>query len=301
MKKTIIYVVAGLLTIIGFPAVLLTYYDHRDEIRDWFPSRNTVAETVSEITVVTPQPPATPDPFISSVLSVDEMIEASLAAETISGKDYGLRVAAETAVRRGDYPGAITAGSKTYSRESNSETLTFVVQEATKENAFKYALDAATTIDTYSVRDQQVLEVIYAIRKLGPDPTSFVNDSLYTVPRIVPSSADLLREAQQAKTSEGQDKISAKVAEVAVSRGEYDVAIKAAAAAYHLDDQSEILTYIARCAVEQELFEVAVEAADDIPRPEVHDRVLNEVLASSHAAGYQPFSSPLDAPSSSCQ
>ena len=69
------------------------------------------------------------------------------------------------------------------------------------------------------------------------------------------------------------------VAETAVEKGNYDVAIKAGAASPTSNARSETLTFVALCAAKEGLFALAIEAADKIPISKVHDNTKVEVLS----------------------
>lgn len=94
----------------------------------------------------------------------------------------------------------------------------------------------------------------------------------------VPSLEEMLKAAQSVKTRSERDQALRIVAETAVKKGNYEVAIKAGAESPNYDARSKTLTFVALCAAKEGLFQLAVEAADKIPTHSVHDSTKIEVL-----------------------
>ena len=148
----------------------------------------------------------------------------------------------------------------------------------------------------------------------GSAPTvQLASTPLSVTPRLTPTIApsftptaalsldQMLEAAKSARTYDGRDRALRKVAEIAVSRGEYSVAIEAASASASYDAESETLTFVARCAVEEGLFDYALQAADEIPTYSDNDRMKVEVLNAVKVAESEPFFSIGDPPSTSCR
>ena len=246
-------------------------------------------------------PTAAPSFTPTAALSLDQMLEAAKSGTTFDGQDRALRKVAEIAVSRGEYSVAIEAASDSASYDAESETLTFVARRAVEEGLFKYALEAAGEITKSEDHDRTKLEVLCAIKVAYFERLSLVGDPLYSTPRAIPSLYQMLEAAKSARTYDGQDRALRKVAEIAVSRGEYSVAIEAASASASYDAESETLTFVARCAVEEGLFDYALQAADEIPTYSDNDRMKVEVLNAVKVAESEPFSSIGDPPSTSCR
>ena len=89
----------------------------------------------------------------------------------------------------------------------------------------------------------------------------------------------MLEAAESVKAYSERDRALRIVAETAVEKGSYNLAIKAGAASPTYNARSKTLTFVARCAAKAGLFDLAVEAADKIPIRSIHDSTKVEVLA----------------------
>ena len=116
----------------------------------------------------------------------------------------------------------------------------------------------------------------------GHDDTGgSVTTSQFVLPPLTPVSTSLvqmLRAAKSVKTYPERDRALRIVAETAVEKGNYDVAIKAGAASPTRAARSKTLTFVAICAAKEGLFELAIEAADKIPLRSVHDSTKLDIL-----------------------
>ena len=101
-----------------------------------------------------------------------------------------------------------------------------------------------------------------------------VTTSQFAPPTLTPVSTSLvqmLRAAKSVKAHSERNRALRIVAEAAVGKGNYDVAIKAGAASPTHAERSETLKFVAICAAKEGLFELAIEAANKIPIRSVHD------------------------------
>ena len=105
-----------------------------------------------------------------------------------------------------------------------------------------------------------------------------LNPTQKATPAPVPSLDEMLKAAQSVKKYSERNRALRIVAETAVKKGNYEVAIKAGAASPNYDARSKTLTFVALCAAKEGLFKLAVEAADKIPTTSVHDSTKIEVL-----------------------
>ena len=107
--------------------------------------------------------------------------------------------------------------------------------------------------------------------------------ALSTVPTLtptqVPSLENMLEAAKSLNAYSERDRALRIVAETAVEKGNYDVAIKAGTASPTYDASSKTLAFVALCAAREGLFELAMEAADKIPTYSVQDSTKIEVLS----------------------
>ena len=102
-------------------------------------------------------------------------------------------------------------------------------------------------------------------------------------------------------TPKGQDRELRKIAEIAIIQLRYDVAIDAASEIYYLDAEANALTFVARCAVEEGLFNHARDAAEKIGNPTAGASVQVEVLTAIKNAEKEGSSPIIDSPSTSCR
>lgn len=97
-------------------------------------------------------------------------------------------------------------------------------------------------------------------------------------PSPTPTLNSLLEAAESIRTSDHEDRALRLVAETAVERGDYDVAVKAGKASFRSETTSTILAFVALCAASEGLFDLAIEAANAIPTTTIHDLVVMEIL-----------------------
>ena len=113
------------------------------------------------------------------------------------------------------------------------------------------------------------------------DAGGSITTSQYALPTMTPGSTSLvkmLRAARSVKTHAERNRALRIVAEAAVEKRNYDVAIKAGAASPTHAERSKTLTFVAICAAKEGLFELAIEAADKIPIRSIHDSTKLDIL-----------------------
>lgn len=117
-------------------------------------------------------------------------------------------------------------------------------------------------------------------------------------PTPTPSLEQMLKAAESVKTYSEKDRALRVVAQTAVKKGNYDVAIKAGVASPTSGERSKTLNFVARCAALEGLFAVAVDAADKIPIYSIHDSTKIEILS---LKSQQELSAPFGSSSSSAE
>ena len=234
----VLMIIAAIFTIVDTPIVWWERFISPNDTGGSAPTVQLASTPLSVTPSLTPTiaPSFTP----TAALSLDQMLEAAKSGTTSDGRDRSLRKVAEIAVSRGEYSVAIEAASDSASNDAESETLTFVARRAVEEGLFKYALEAAGEITKSEDHDHTKLEVLCAIKVAYFEPLSLVGDPLYATPTASPSLYQMLEAAKSARTYDGQDRALRKVAEIAVSRGEYSVAIEAASASAKLKPRWDV-------------------------------------------------------------
>ena len=109
---------------------------------------------------------------------------------------------------------------------------------------------------------------------LTPAPTVFVPPSPASAPRL----EEMLKAGLSVPSSAGQRNALKIVAEEAIRRGDYRIAIKAGAGTPSSSGRSETLSYVAICAAKEGLFKIAAEAAGAIPSSSVRSSTTITIL-----------------------
>lgn len=279
------------------------------QVLDWLTgadvSNNVSQQARSDSPMVMPTviPTATPTAFPkpASSLSSDELIAAVRSASTTTGQNAASLKAAEILVNRGEYDNAIRAALISASYEAESQVLSFVARSATDEGKFIIALDAASKIKHPSTQDSVELEVLQAI-KVVVMRLSISNEVLpHGEDLQLPSFSRMLKTAMSGGTYQGEDRLLLKIAEIEVIQHRFYNAIEAASKIQHPDSQSDALTFVARCAVEEGLFNYAEQSAQKIDKAVDEDKLITEVLTAIMGAETESFSPIIDPPSTSCR
>ena len=97
-------------------------------------------------------------------------------------------------------------------------------------------------------------------------------------PTPTPSLTQMLRAAESVRATTERDRALRIVAETAVEKSNYGVAIRAGAGSPTSKGRSETLRFVALCAAKDGLFKFAVEAADKIPLRDIHDSTKIKIL-----------------------
>ena len=267
------------------------------------PSEASVAEASPTHTVAipTPTPLSVRSGTIDQNLTKDRLIASVKASGTVSGQDASALRAARILVNRGDYEGAVEAALAGGSYGGQTIALTLVTHGAIKDGQHVHALTAAGKLYYVSSHDSVELEVFCAIRDavsvllVGHGQTIDMPTERY------PSFEQMRNAAVSGGSYGGQAKSLRKISEIAVMLRKYDIAIDTASVIYYFSSQSEALTFVARCAVEEGLFNYALAAAAQINHVPTKSKVTASVMDAIAAAESEPFLSFVDFSSSSCR
>ena len=250
---------------------------------------------------ITPTVTTTLFPLPVYSLSSDELITTARSARTTKGRDAASFKAAQILVNRDEYDKAIEAASASAGYEGESEALTFVSRSAADDGKFTIALDAAKEINHSSIQDNVELEILDAI-KAAALQSSFSKEILsYEQATQLPSFPRMLKSATSGGTYQGEDSLLFKIAEIEVIQHRYGNAIEAASKINSVDTQSEALTFVARCAIQEGLFNHAEQAAKEVDSAADKANLTVEVLTAVMAAETENFSPIIDVPSTSCR
>ena len=99
---------------------------------------------------------------------------------------------------------------------------------------------------------------------------------------VVSDAKSMLKTALSIPSASGQSKGLRTVATTAVAAFDYETAIAAGRATLSATAMGETLSFVARCAVQDGLFDKADEAVRDIPSSSVRSKITNEILERWH-------------------
>ena len=113
-----------------------------------------------------------------------------------------------------------------------------------------------------------------------PTPTPTSTSSIFDQPPASSAQtlAKMLESAQSVRSTSGQSKALRIVAEEAIRRGDYRIAVEAGKSINSTSSKSETLSYVAVCAAKEGLFRIAAEAAKEIPSTSVNSSTTVEIL-----------------------
>ena len=254
-------------------------------------------------TVAMPSPPPTANPLPTSAttLTDDQLIAMIESSRTTEGQNRSARRSAEILVNRGNYRKATQAALASVGPSAKSETLAFVARSAVEEGRFIDALEAAGEIYPPADHNRVELEVICAVKEAASESITPDDGPKYDDNPYIPSLTQMIAATSSGGTPKGQDRELRKIAEIAIIQLRYDVAIDAASEIYYLDAEADALTFVARCAVEEGLFNHARDAAEKIGNPTAGASVQVEVLTAIKNAEKEGSSPIIDSPSTSCR
>lgn len=113
-------------------------------------------------------------------------------------------------------------------------------------------------------------------------------------PTPVPPLSRQLEEALSVSSSSARSKALSLVAQNAVVLGDYRTAIRAASATPSSSAQAENLEFVVKCAIEDRLYNLAADAADEIKTTSSRDRLKIEVIEARRWAGVGDETRPRD-------
>ena len=114
----------------------------------------------------------------------------------------------------------------------------------------------------------------------SPTPTPTSTALIFDQPSI--SSAQtlevMLKSAQSVRSTSGKSEALRLVAEEAIRRGDYRIAIESGKSISSTSSKSKTLSYVAICAAKEGLFRIAAEAAKQIPSTSVNSSTTVKIL-----------------------
>ena len=114
----------------------------------------------------------------------------------------------------------------------------------------------------------------------SPTSTPTSTPSIFDQPSISSAQTleEMLKSAQSVRSTSGKSEALRLVAEEAIRRGDYRIAIEAGKSISSTSSKSKTLSYVAICAAKEGLFRIAAEAATEIPSTSVNSSTTVKIL-----------------------